>query len=259
MGIMGQTIKLKYIIPFVFLTLILLSCQDAGKNQTGSEFMPEMAHSIAFEANSYIYYPRNTFSDEAAYHAFAQPRLPVAGTVPRGSNLTDMHPYYYGNSEGERARATADITENPVKITEKSLAKGKELFTIYCAICHGENGDSKGYLLREDGGKYLALPANFLSDDLMNSSNGRYYHAIMQGRNLMASYADKLDYEERWEVIQYIRSLQAKSKGLEYNHLENTLNTTDTPGGETVPEVPAEPISDQGKAPEGSQGATGQH
>lgn len=229
-------IKQKYILPFLFLTVMLVACQDAGRNSTGSEYMPEMAHSIAYEANMYIYYPRNTFGTEAEYHQYAQPRLPVEGSIPRGSAITVNHPYYYGDSEEERARATAENTDNPIEITEKGLERGKRLFTIYCAICHGENGDSKGYLVREDGGKFLALPANFMSDDLINSSNGRYYHAIMYGRNMMGNFSDKLDYQERWEVIQYIRSLQAKSKGLEYNHLINTFNT-DNPGGEIIEQI----------------------
>jgi mono/diheme cytochrome c family protein len=234
---MVSFIKQRYIIPIVFLMMVLYSCQDAGKNSTGSEFMPEMYHSIAFEANTYNYYPRNTFGTEEEYYQYALPRTPVKGTVSRGSAVSDNHPYYYGASEDERTRAMKDIINNPFPISEKSLEKGKRLFTIYCAICHGDNGDSKGYLVREDGGKYLALPANFMSDDLMNSSNGRFYHAIMRGKNTMEPFLDKLSYEERWQVIQYIRSLQAKSKNLEYNHLENTLNTTDMPGGEIVEEV----------------------
>lgn len=241
---MLKYIKQQYIIPLVFLMFILVSCQDAGKNSTGSEYMPEMAHSIAFEANYYNYYPRNTFSKAQEYYAFAQPRTPVEGTMPRGSINTDMHPYYYGGSEDERARAMAEIIENPIEISEKSLKNGENLFNIYCAICHGENGDSKGWLVRDDGGKYLALPANLMADDFIDSSNGRYYHAIMKGRNVMASYADKLDYEERWQVIQYIRSLQAKQRGLEYNHLSNTLNNTDKPAGE-APEVKIDRITDE--------------
>ena len=51
----------------------------------------------------------------------------------------------------------------------------------------------------------------------------------MYGRNLMGGYSDKLSYEERWQVIQYIRSLQAASKKLEYSEKLNTLNTSDTP------------------------------
>ena len=49
----------------------------------------------------------------------------------------------------------------------------------------------------------------------------------------MGSFADKLSFEERWEVIHYIRSLQAKSTGATYNQDENTLNTAyGTPGSQ---------------------------
>ena len=53
----------------------------------------------------------------------------------------------------------------------------------------------------------------------------------MYGKNLMGSYADKISYEERWNVIHYIRSLQAKELKLAYNQLENTLNSVDQPAG----------------------------
>ena len=49
----------------------------------------------------------------------------------------------------------------------------------------------------------------------------------------MGSYKDKLSYEERWQVIHYIRSLQAKELKLEYNQLVNTLNSVDRPAGIT--------------------------
>ena len=40
----------------------------------------------------------------------------------------------------------------------------------------------------------------------------------------MGAYADKLSYEERWNVIHYIRSLQAKSLKVKYNHEVNEMN-----------------------------------
>jgi Ran GTPase-activating protein (RanGAP) involved in mRNA processing and transport len=46
----------------------------------------------------------------------------------------------------------------------------------------------------------------------------------MYGKNMMGAYKDKLSYEERWQVIHYIRGLQAKEKKLAYNETENTLN-----------------------------------
>ncbi|MCE2788836.1 MAG: cytochrome c [Saprospiraceae bacterium] len=222
----------------------LSSCQSPGGNTTGSEYMPDMAHSVAYEANVFGYYYNNRWGSEEDLHKMVQPRKPVSGTIARGyAGGIDAHetgrgvaykkngsvPYYYGDTEEERLRAIAEIINNPYPITTAGLERGKALYTIQCAICHGEKGDGAGYLVRDDGGKYPVQPANFLLDDLINSSNGRYYHTLIYGRNLMGGYSDKLSYEERWNVIQYIRSLQAVNKKLEYNEKLNTFNTTDVP------------------------------
>lgn len=80
------------------------------------------------------------------------------------------------------------------------------------------DGKWGGYLVRDDG-KYPAQPAILVSDEFIAASNGRFYHAIMHGKNVMGAYSDKLSYKERWEVIQYIRSLQAQAKGLKYDEI----------------------------------------
>jgi hypothetical protein len=79
-------------------------------------------------------------------------------------------------------------------------------------------------LVRDDGGVYPAQPANLISDEFIAASPGRFYHSIMFGKNVMGSYKDKLSYKERWEVIHYIRSLQAREKSLAYSPDENSLN-----------------------------------
>jgi len=215
----------------------LQSCQQAGKNNPGSEYMPDMGHSVAYEANYYNYYYSNTWGSEDDYYQFAQPKLPVEGTVARRGNGNGFSiptqgsvPYYYADTEEERTRAMAEIIENPLPITEAGLAEGKELYNVFCATCHGEKADGNGYLVR-DGGAYPAQPANFLLEDHLKASNGRYYHAIMHGKNVMGGYADKISYEERWNVIHYIRSLQAKELKLAYSQTENTLNNIDKPAG----------------------------
>jgi hypothetical protein len=117
------------------------------------------------------------------------------------------------------------------------------LYDIFCGICHGEKGDGYGYLVREadpakgdPGGKYPVVPANLLLPDYANSSNGRYYHAIIYGKNAMGGYADKMNYEERWQIIHYIRALQAKDQSLEYDETTNTLNPEfGTPVSEIAP------------------------
>lgn len=237
-----------YIHPIIFVSMVavaLTSCSRAGGNKTGHEFMPDMVHNIGYEANLYDYYWYNRWGTEAEYKKMTHPRLPVKGTIARGyagstsastSGVPTPNgavPYYYTDTEAERNRASAELIKNPYPITTKGLDRGKLLYNINCATCHGEKADGAGYLVREDGGKYPVAPANFLTDTFLKSSNGRYYHAIMYGKNMMGNYADKLSYEERWQVIHYIRSLQAKSKKLQYDEIGNTY-TADLPGSKWI-------------------------
>jgi mono/diheme cytochrome c family protein len=183
----------------------------------------------------------------------------VKGTIPRGyaglsasahpeedmtyyqaMPVNGFVPYYYEDTEEERTRAIAEITVNPYPITSAGLDRGKNLYNIYCGICHGEKIDGGGYLVR-DGAPYPAQPANFLLPEFVTASEGRYYHSIMYGKNVMGGYRDKLSYEERWQVIHYIRSLQAKEAGLEYSEMRNTFN--DNVAGSMASVVKAEVIT----------------
>ncbi len=242
----------RYFIQIMFFgafAIAMVSCSRAGGNKAGHEFMPDMVHSTGYEANLYDYYYYNRWGTEEEYKKFASPRLPVNGTIARGYaggssaeksgviNANGSVPYYFMDSEDDRIRASKEIIDNPYPISSKGLAVGKKLYEINCGICHGEKADGAGYLAREDGGKYPVLPANFLLDTFYRSTNGRFYHAIMFGKNMMASYADKLSYEERWQVIHYIRSLQAKSKKLQYDEMGNTF-TKDIPAATWVEPKP---------------------
>ncbi|MBK7870391.1 MAG: cytochrome c [Saprospiraceae bacterium] len=245
-----------FLIIFVSV-VVLYSCSPADGNKTGHEYMPDMAHSIAYESNVYGNYYLNTWDSASVFlrKDLSGVRLPVKGTIPRGyagymnadaSQFEEIHntlrggthmnsiavpvnshvPYHYTDTEDERTRASQEIINNPFPITEKGLANGKALYDIQCGICHGEKGDGLGYLVSDanPNAKYPAAPANFLQDTFYNSTNGRYYHAIMYGKNVMGGYADKLNFEERWQVIHYIRSLQAKEKKLVYSASTNTFN-----------------------------------
>lgn len=251
---------IKHILFVLLAVVILNACASPDGNDTGHEYMPDMGHSIAQEANVYSYYYQNTWDSASTVRLkeLAIPGLPVEGTVPRGyagvyfakekgesgneimatmlgegnvnnkSIAVNGHvPYYYEDTEADRQRATAELIDNPYPITEEGLERGENLYNIFCGICHGPAGGGLGYLVSEDNPNvaYPAQPANFLLDEFVNASNGRYYHAIMYGKNVMGGYADKISYEERWEVIHWIRALQAKDKGLEYTAEVNSLNT----------------------------------
>lgn len=251
-----------FILSFGLLVLISFnSCYQPEANYPGTEYMPDMGHSVAYEANVYNHYYLNTWDNESvrSLKELSNPRLPVNGTIPRTSSagfsdnsisvpVNGSVPYYYGNTDAERARAMAEIIDNPFPITESGLARGKELYNVFCGVCHGEKGDGNGWLVDEANANavYPAQPANFLQDTFYNSSNGRFYHAIVHGKGVMGGYTDKISYEERWQVIHYIHSLQAKEKKLAYSETENTLTSAliDVPGA-SMPKV-AQKAGNQG-------------
>lgn len=254
---------IKQIVFVLVFAAVMQACQPAGGEFPGSEYMPDMGHPISYEANAYDAYKYHTWDEQSVMtrKELTGRMHPVKGTVPRGyagvyfasgdearqavmDNLRGAGnnnalaipvngkvPYYYADTPEERLRATAEIIDNPFPITKSGLEKGKELYNVFCGICHGEKGDGLGYLVREadpakgdPGGKYPAAPANLVSEQFSTASNGRFYHAIMYGLNVMGAYADKLSYEERWQVIHYIRSLQAAKNSAKYDESANTLN-----------------------------------
>jgi mono/diheme cytochrome c family protein len=236
-------------------------CSPAGKNKTGHEYMPDMYHSVSYEANSLTNYFWNTWDKdtELTKAALSQPRGTVEGSIPRGytgvfyngagaldvvtgknannaisAKVNGQAPFYYQNDEAERIRCEQELIANPFDITDAGLNTAKPLYNIYCGVCHGDKGDGQGYLYAGPSAKYPAAPKNLLSDEMINAGNGRYYFGIMHGKNMMGSYADKLSFEERWQVIHYIRSLQAKSKSLEYSEKANTLSNVEKPAHGTA-------------------------
>jgi mono/diheme cytochrome c family protein len=237
-------------IAAVTLACFFQACSPAGGDNPGHEYMPDMAHSVAYEANKLDEYSLHTWNEgstRTVNQLWGTPRKPVKGTVARGyigltahGNSADYAemlqkgvftptngsvPYYYADTEEERVRATKEIVMNPYPITKTGLEKGKELYKTYCGICHGDKAGGNGYLVRDDG-KYPAQPANLLLDTFANGNNGRLYHAIVYGKNVMGGYTDKLSYEERWQVIHYIRSCQAAEKGAQYDEKWNTFKPT---------------------------------
>ena len=102
-----------------------------------------------------------------------------------------------------KAPASADKYTNPVKGNEKATLLGKTLYTQYCAICHGKKG--KG-----DGVAGMALkprPANFTKSIVQKQSDGAIYWKVTEGKAPMAAYKETLTEEQRWQLVNFIRSI----------------------------------------------------
>ena len=141
-------------------------------------------------------------------------RLPVAGTVVRGAPIDDS-PVNTGRKEG----ADEWIEVNPLEVNEKTLKRGQERYTIFCAVCHGQAGDGGGIVTQ-----YSLITADLHQHRLVQAQDGYLFDVISNGFNAttnavgitytrMPAYKSKISAEDRWAIIGYVRALQYSQLG----------------------------------------------
>ncbi len=128
-------------------------------------------------------------------------RVPPEGTVPRSST-----PYKYGVVDIVEA---GNQLKNPLPASKEVLTRGRKMYDIYCAVCHGYQGLS-------DGPVVPPFPKPPMLAGAAASSrawkDGMIFHMITVGRGLMKPYAAQLNESDRWAIVNYIRLLQQSSK-----------------------------------------------
>lgn len=121
-------------------------------------------------------------------------RTNVEGTIARG-----FLPYEYSNLSTQPPEPIV----NPLQPSKEVLAIGKKKYLIYCSPCHGNLGDGDSRLRGQ-----FPNPPSLHSEKVRGWQDGNIYHVIVNGQNVMPSYASQLLREERWAIIHYIRVLQ---------------------------------------------------
>lgn len=122
-------------------------------------------------------------------------RTPAPKTVSQGHR-----PYRFSdNPDGAKS------LKNPVAITTDSLRYGRLMYETTCIVCHGPQGDGKGWVVGE--GKYPA-PPSLNTTRARNMEDGEIYHIISHGQGRMWSYKNQLYPVERWAAVNYVRALQ---------------------------------------------------
>jgi mono/diheme cytochrome c family protein len=119
--------------------------------------------------------------------------MPV-GSVPRqGGEL------YYPKEE----REAAALRKNPVPATPESVRRGGELYVVYCTPCHGPSGKGDGLV----AAKFVPA-ADLTNADLQKGRTDGYWQSYLSvGGAIMPAYGEALTPEERWHVVNFLRSL----------------------------------------------------
>lgn len=177
---------MKSLIKILVLAVIFVAVSCKKDTAPNYQFMPNMYESVGYETYG-----------EAAFQDGVEAQTPAQGSIPRG-----FVPFDIENSTEGYELAKETLT-SPLDSTQVDLAKGKQLYDIYCGICHGNKGKGQGNLVKRE--KILGIP-NYADREI---TEGSTYHTIYYGKNAMGSYANQLNEEERWQVVSYVLKLRA--------------------------------------------------
>ena len=93
---------------------------------------------------------------------------------------------------------------NPVKPTPESLNKGKKIYAIDCAMCHGEDGDGKNDM-------DIKNATDFTNADVQKkSTDGEWFYIIRKGKGEMPPEGPRAKDDDVWNLVNYIRSFGKK-------------------------------------------------
>ena len=178
--------RYKIIFAITFLGILLKSCADSSR--PNYQYFPNMYESIGYD----------TYSESDAFNNNIEAQIPVEGTIARG-----WEPYDYPDSNEGYEMAKSNLL-SPLEISDNNLSQGKELYEIYCSVCHGDKGDGMGILAQRE--KFLGIPA-YIDREI---TPGSIYHILMYGINAMGSHASQVNSEERWQIAQHVMELRSK-------------------------------------------------
>jgi mono/diheme cytochrome c family protein len=101
------------------------------------------------------------------------------------------------------APAKAKAMPNPIPATPQAIGAGMSVYMDRCQNCHGEDGNGKG----ERAEKLSVAPADFTDAHAMGAqTDGELFWKISEGHRPMPAFEKKLSEEERWQLVDYIRT-----------------------------------------------------
>ena len=172
--------SLKLIFSVVALSIMTSACY-LRHSEPYYTYAPDMHYSVALKAQK-----------EGSMRPLPE------GVIPRG-----FRPYSIATLDEAKAHL------NPVLRTKEALLNGQKLFNVYCIVCHGQYGEGNGLVAAQPNWPrpLFPRPPTLQSDKIRDYKDGQIFHIMTMGQSMMPSYAEKLNEEERWQVVHYIRAL----------------------------------------------------
>ncbi len=102
----------------------------------------------------------------------------------------------------------ADNVKNPLSGNASGMAEAKTLYTANCGPCHGDKGKGDGPAAQGLNPK----PADHTSAAVQSQTDGAIFWKLSEGRTPMPAYKKIFSEQQRWELVNFIRTLAKGGK-----------------------------------------------
>jgi mono/diheme cytochrome c family protein len=99
--------------------------------------------------------------------------------------------------------------KNPLPSNAAAVSQGKEAYFNFCVQCHGPRADGNGTV----GQSFAPLPANLTDPQVLGQSDGEIFYKVSLGYGRHPALASTVAEQDRWAIVNYLRSLKGKSSG----------------------------------------------
>lgn len=215
---------------FGLLAVVLNSC--GPKENVPLVYFPDMYFPVAYDPLMKAEDPyRNNQNEIPAFvkQSGATGLYLVPGTVsqnPEGivesTPESTMTPDEY-NAGYDASKTVVNSPLDPAN-RAKDIQRGKHLYELTCAACHGKDGDGQGPIVKT--GAYVGVP-KYADREL---TIGSVHYVLTNGRNAMGSYAGQLKPGDRWRVALYV--MEAFKGGVSTNANMTQSDAAITPADE---------------------------
>ncbi|MBL8994917.1 MAG: cytochrome c [Spirochaetia bacterium] len=107
-----------------------------------------------------------------------------------------------------KASEKKSAVANPVAASAESVAAGKKVYIKECSSCHGPKGKGDG----PSSGDFATKTTDITDAKFASQTDGAVFYKITVGRRPMPGFRDTLSDDERWNVVNYIRTLSTVKK-----------------------------------------------
>ncbi len=185
----------------ILLSLMVFSSCVQDKNNPGYAYMG--AHDMYYTKFDKAYTPNSILPN-------GQTNQPAPeGSVARGSVYFPFHPANIAEKVVGQKKA-GEILKNPVPATPENITEGKHQYNIFCMDCHGIDAKGDGHLYTAK--LFPAKPRDLTGSYVQNMPDGSIYFIITEGSisGLMGPHGVQITPENRWKIIDYLRSIVKK-------------------------------------------------